>query len=194
MSELFPTGADNRGLSIHRGVGPGTLLVSTPGINSDYFQQTVILITERNSTGHLGFVLNKQTIAEVRTALVQHGMEWPYQDFMYEGGPVQRSAMIMMHSQDWYSSNTMQVSDICAISSDKLMFEKMIDFNMPAQRKFLFGQCVWTQGQLDREISHHRSWLTLPATEQLVWDTEGEDQWHAAIELCAKSAIDHYFE
>lgn len=193
MADRFPIGADgNRGLRVDNGITPGTLLVASPSINSDYFQTSVVLITEHNRTGHMGFVINKQTIAEVRTALIQHGMEWPYQDFMYEGGPVNRSAMVMLHSQEWRSQNTLGVGSICSISSDKLMFEKMCNFDIPQARKFMFGQCVWVEGQLEREIYTARSWLTLPATERLLWDIEGEELWHTAIEECARATMDQF--
>ena len=192
MSDLFPVPNDNRGLSIDRGIGAGTLLVSSPSINSDYFQRTVVLIAERTATGHMGLVLNRQTIAEVRTALVQHGMEWPYQDFMYEGGPVNRSSMIMLHSREFRSQNTLDISHIAAMSSDKLMFEKMCGFDVPQRRKFVFGQCVWLEGQLEREIKQQRSWLTTRANERILWDIDGEELWHHAIEMCAKSTMDQF--
>jgi len=179
---------------IDRGVTSGTLLVASPTMTSDYFSRSVVLISEKTDRGHVGYVINKKTIAEVNAAVQNHGLVWPWQDFMFEGGPVNRSAMIMIHSPEWASSNTMRVgSAVCAISSDKLMFEKMIQFDVPINRMFLIGQSVWLPGQLEREIKHNKSWLTTPATSAILWDVEGEDQWTAAIDLCATNAMNHYF-
>lgn len=178
-------------MEIDRGITPGTLLVAAPTIQSEYFREAIVLITERQDSGHWGYIINKKTIAEVRTAVGQHGLEWPWQDFMYEAGPVNRSAMVMLHSPEWTSSNTMTVGEYCAISSDKFMFEKMAEHNTPIHRRFLFGQSVWVDGQLDREIKVTRSWLTLPSNHAIIWD-DSPDQWNRAIEICASTAIDQY--
>ena len=178
-------------MQVDRGIVPGTLLVSSPGITSEYFRETVVIITERQDHGHWGYILNKKTIAEVRTAIHQHDMEWPDQDFMFEAGPVNRQSMVMLHTPEWYSSNTMQVGPHCAISSDKFMFEKMISGATPVNRKFLFGQSVWVDGQLEREINTHKSWLTCTATYSIIWD-DGHDQWKRAIDLCARTTMSQY--
>lgn len=178
-------------MNVDRGIIPGTLLVSSPNISSEYFKQTVVVITERQDNGHWGYILNKKTIAEVRTAIQQHDMDWPWQDFMFEAGPVNRQSMVMLHSPEWNSSNTMQVGEHCAISSDKFMFEKMTGGDEPVQRKFLFGQSVWIDGQLEREIKTHKSWLTCTATYSIIWD-DSHDQWQKAIELCARTTMSQY--
>lgn len=174
-------------------IEPGTLLVASPSIASEYFQKTVILLTERTDRGIFGYILNKKTIAEVRTAVGQHGLDWPWQDFMYEAGPVNRTAMLMIHTPEWYSSNTLRISECVSISSDKFMFEKMTNMDIPMHRKFVFGQSAWLEGQLDREIRVQKSWLTCPATHSIIWESDGEDQWHRAIDACAKIAVEQYF-
>lgn len=174
-------------------VEPGTLLVASPAITSDYYKKTVILISERTDSGIFGYVLNKRTIAEVRTAVGQHGLDWPWQDFMYEAGPVNRTAMLMIHTPEWYSSNTLAINDSASISSDKFMFEKMMNMDVPLYRKFVFGQSAWLEGQLEREIGLQKSWLTCPATHSIVWESDGEKQWHRAIDHCAKLAVEQYF-
>lgn len=178
---------------VDRLVEPGTLLVASPSIASDYFQKTVILISERTDRGIFGYVLNKKTIAEVRTAVGQHGLDWPWQDFMYEAGPVNRTSMLMIHTPEWYSSNTLRINDHVSISSDKFMFEKMTNMDIPINRKFVFGQSAWLEGQLEREISLQKSWLTTPATYDILWESDGETQWHRAIDHCAKLAVEQYF-
>lgn len=178
-------------MELDRGITPGTLLVATPTIQSEYFRETIVLITERQESGHWGYIINKKTIAEVRTAVHQHGLEWPWQDFMYEAGPVNRSAMVMLHSPEWYSSNTLPVGQYASISSDKFMFEKMAEHDVPIHRRFVFGQSVWVAGQLEREIKTNRSWLTLPTNHAIIWD-ESPDQWKHAIEICASTTMDQY--
>jgi putative AlgH/UPF0301 family transcriptional regulator len=67
----------------------------------------------------------------------------------------------------------------------------MAEHNVPMHRRFVFGQSVWVEGQLEREIKTNRSWLTLPTNHAIIWD-ESPDQWKHAIEICASTTMDQY--
>jgi putative AlgH/UPF0301 family transcriptional regulator len=57
------------------------------------------------------------------------------------------------------------------------------------------GLCSWAPGQLEAEIlgqhpwPNESSWLTAPATEDIIFGVEGMDQWHEAVNHCAKATV-----
>lgn len=189
MGVLSPTGHDWSNMSIK----PGDLLIAHPEMQHDFFSRAVVLITESSALGVTGFVLNRKTIAELANSVSRNKLEWPYQDFMFEGGPLNRSALVMIHTPEWYSSNTLRIKSHVSISSDQFMFEKMVTGNVPIERRFVYGQSIWSPGQLEKELDQPKTWLTTSSTQSIIFEYDGEEQWRKAIDHCAQDAIDSYF-
>lgn len=103
-----------------------------------------------------------------------------------------RSALIMLHTHEWYSSNTMAITDRISISSDGLMLEKAANGNAPRQWRFVSGMCAWQPGQLQQEIDQ-KQWCVTTATDKLIWELTEQEQWHRAIERYAAQAVKQFF-
>lgn len=174
-------------------VKPGDLLIAHPEMHSDFFARSVVLITESLATGTVGFVLNRKTIADLSQNIIKNSFEWPYQDFMFEGGPLNRTALVMIHTPEWSSSNTLRVGSHVSISSDQFMFEKMANGDVPIYRRFVYGQSIWSPGQLEKELSLPKTWLTTNSTQDIIFEYDGDEQWRKSIDHCAQMAIDSYF-
>lgn len=174
-------------------IKPGDLLIAHPEMTSDFFVRSVVLVTEANATGTVGFVINRKTIADLGQNIVKNSFEWPYQDFMFEGGPLNRTALVMIHTPEWSSSNTLRVNDQVSISSDQFMFEKMAGGDVPVYRRFVYGQSIWSPGQLEKELSLPKTWLTTHSSQDIIFEYDGDEQWRRSIDHCAQTAIDSYF-
>ena len=59
------------------------------------------------------------------------------------GGDNNESAMIMLHTDEWYSSNTIQINDHLSMSSDDLMMEKLEMGNVPEWYRLFLGFEGW---------------------------------------------------
>lgn len=173
-------------------IKPGQLLVSSPDQQDENFRHSVVLISEHHSRGTVGFVTNRSSKIPFRSLMSDRGYDWPYDDVLYVGGPVNSSALITLHSPEWYSTNTLQIARGFAISSDEFMMEKISMGNTPQDYRFIGGMSGWAPGQLEREIIT-RKWLTIPATSDIVFQATGEVAWRHAIEKAAQLATQRYF-
>lgn len=156
------------------------------------FSQSVVLITESHAKGTVGFILNKPSDINLKDIMISRGLPWYDNDELFRGGPVNPSALIMVHTSEWYSSNSMMVKQGIAISSDDFMIEKYSMGNRPEKYRFINGMSGWAPGQLEWEIKKQKSWLTCRSTKELVFDYEGKNQWHKCLEACANETISQF--
>lgn len=176
----------------------GRLIVAHPKLNSTFFQRGVIYIYEDTPSGSQGFMLNKPSNFPVNNIFRAKGFESNVMQNIYKGGPVHERAVSLLHTSEWYSSNTTPAGNY-NITSDDLMIEKMSMGNMPAMWRMVSGICGWAPGQLHAEINGNqpfhpdKSWLTLHPNDSIMFEYDGEEQWQRAIELSSKQMINQYF-
>lgn len=173
----------------------GKLLVATPNLSQDSnFRRSVVYIYDQNPDIVVGLTLNKPTSRKVSDifASPQEPYSGAYTETLYRGGPVSEQSLLMMHTDDWQSQNTMHIGNNLCLSSDKFMFEKMATDNLPNAHRFFYGISSWHPAQLENEIIQHRAWLTTEATYSIVFNYEGEDQWTKALDLTSKNLFDQY--
>ena len=104
-------------------VKAGQLLVAHPNLpKRSLFANSVILITENNARGHAGLIINKTSGHKADGLLKEHGA-LPTGIDVYTGGPVNPGALIMLHSDEWYGSNTFQIPGGYSITSDLVMIQ-----------------------------------------------------------------------
>ena len=178
----------------------GKLLIAHPGLSkNDFFYKTVIFIYSDSADGTLGLVLNKQTNTTVKEICYDKGILWPDGiNKTYQGGPVSKQSLIMIHTADhWQSSNTMRLGKY-AVTSDELMFHKMANGDQPAFWRMTLGIAAWQPGQLQLELKGkfpyktENSWLTADPNDATMFAYDGEDQWIKATELASQQMIDSY--
>tara|TARA_Y100000385_G_scaffold258796_1_gene287045 strand:+ start:25 stop:552 length:528 start_codon:yes stop_codon:yes gene_type:complete len=168
------------------------LLVASPQITGPIFQSSVIFVYEDTDLGTAGLVLNKPSSFSIVELARLNDLNYMGPEMIYKGGPVNDQAIIMLHTDDWYCSSTMQVGDGFAVTSDKMMLEKLVDGNTPEQWRIFSGVAAWQKGQLDFEIKR-KDWLVTDATQHVVFDVDKTTQWQHAINLCSKNVFDNFF-
>ena len=175
----------------------GKLLVAHPRLQEKPFSRSVVLVTEDHANGSVGLILNKPTEFSLRQIMESKGYDCLADKTVYLGGPVNSSALVMIHSDNWYSSNTMVVKSGISISSDTLMIEKMAMGDFPHQWRFVCGISGWSPGQLNSEIKgtngREPGWLVCDANEDIIHKWDGEKQWRKALELCSSEMLNQYF-
>jgi putative transcriptional regulator len=171
---------------------PGQLLIAHPNLpQRSIFSHSVILVTENTRKGTAGLILNKRSEHNVNDLLAPRGIDLGYID-LYQGGPVNPGALILVHSDEWYASNTMHVPDGYAITSDTHMLEKLSMGNRPDFYRLCLGMTGWMPGQLEKEIKDE-TWLTCSAEPAIIFEYEGDSQWRKALDLCAAQAVAQFF-
>ena len=173
----------------------GQLLISHPNFpKQSPFSKSLIYIYQDDSVnGTVGVVLNKASRTSVSMLCEQNQIMFgDTQPMMYMGGPVNTSSLLILHTDDWASSNTANAGGRLRISSDNHMFLKLGQGNVPIYWRAFFGFASWTPGQLQTELDNSM-WLTADADENIIYDYSGDKQWNKALELCSQQTIDYFF-
>ena len=180
----------------------GKILIANPTMTSENpFAKTVIYIYADDPVqGTTGVILNKPTENSVQDLCYDHKVTYPSSaPKVHLGGPVNRTAIVLLHTDDWNSQNTALAGNNLLISSDKLMFLKLSQGNEPIYWRMMVGLSSWAPDQLDMELKGQfpynktHQWLTADPNEDIIFGYDGEEQWNKALELYSQQMIDFYF-
>lgn len=173
----------------------GKLLVARPGIMQDpRFKETVVYIYEQTNQVILGLILNKRSNMTLSDLHAMRGVSNSGAlGYLYRGGPVSEQSLLLLHTDDWMSTNTMKATHNNCISSDELMLEKMVTGNMPKLWRLMSGISTWALQQLQNEIYNHNAWLVVEPDESIFYNEDGEDQWKSAINLASTRMVEDFF-
>ncbi|HTH49143.1 MAG TPA: YqgE/AlgH family protein [Candidatus Limnocylindria bacterium] len=159
----------------------GQLLLDGGKLRGSYFNRTVVLICEHTSEGALGLVLNRPSEAKLGEIIDRQLPESISGCTLFGGGPVQPSALTFLHSDEYLPASN--VLDNLVMSHD---LDELIDLGQswsPTKQLRVFaGYAGWSPGQLDNEM-RRESWLTHPASVDLVFRTPPESLWRHVISL-----------
>jgi putative transcriptional regulator len=166
----------------------GKLLIAPPSVRGNFWQKTVIFVTENHIRGSMGIVLNKKSKMPIREFAQQCGVECNIPGVVYVGGPVNVKALTLIHSSEWSCSNTMHINNEFSISSSHDLLHKLATGDRPYKWRLVLGLCAWAPEQLENELkgvdpySHNMSWLIATPNHNNVFELEGPDQWTTSIE------------
>lgn len=171
----------------------GRCLIARPSIKDPFFKKSVVLIYEHTANATVGLVVNKPiTQLSMKDILLNRGYDSAVADPLHAGGPVNERAISLLHSGNWYSSNTMPVTDQISISSDDLMIYKFVNGDTPDGYRFFLGSAIWHPQQIAQEISANH-WLISDLSERDIFDHDGRELWDIAIETNARETIQRFF-
>lgn len=161
----------------------GQLLVATPVIDSGCFQKSVIYVFAHSADGAMGIILN-QPLELVNYGALLDGMEMPMDALtkqipVFFGGPLERARGFVIHSTDYARDFSLMRSNDLAVTASSTILQDMAAGRGPKQAALVVGYAGWTPGQLEAEIEGN-SWITVPATPELVFDTENDLKWATA--------------
>jgi putative transcriptional regulator len=157
----------------------GQLLLDSGQLSGSFFQHTVVLICQHDAEGAFGLVLNRATGKNVGDVIVADLPEALKDCPLYEGGPVQPSALSFLHSDALLLDGNVIPNLSLGHSVDELV-ELGEAFSTARKLKMFAGYAGWSPGQLDNEMKH-KAWLTHPASLELVFDTAPEQLWQVIL-------------
>ena len=177
----------------------GHMLVAPPANTDKFFEEAVILLYEESNGSTFGLTVNKQSDRTVTELCEYYGLVYEGDDLVYIGGPVNPTALIMIHSNDWRCSNTLMVNKKFGISSDANMLRRLVSGDRPAYWKLCLGMCKWTPEQLEREINgiapwkESNAWLTGNPISSIIFHPDDTKCWHTAVATCGDDMGKQYF-
>ena len=129
----------------------GLFIHSTPMLNDTIFEQSVILITEYNEKGALGFIINKsfgRMLNELEEFM--HSMPFP----IYTGGPVDQVHLYFVHQRpDLIADGKLIAEGMYLGGNFQQALEAINNRTLTtADVKIFIGYCGWDGTELEAEI------------------------------------------
>ena len=169
--------------SLGTGFLAGQLLVATPMIDSGCFQKSVIYVFAHSAEGAMGVVINQPmemlNYAALVDGLAMSAEAKSKQIPVYFGGPVEHARGFVLHTNDYMKDTALFRSGDLAITASNTILQDLVAGCGPRHAALVVGYAGWTAGQLEAEIEQN-SWITVPATADLVFNTENELKWASA--------------
>lgn len=161
-------------------------LIAMPGLTDPNFAQTVTLVCEHNEQGALGIVINRplpMTFADVFAQLDLDATQSKVaQQPVLQGGPVQTDRGFVLHSPGPLWDSTLPVSEWLHLTTSRDILEALARGEGPQAALIALGYAGWGAGQLETEVAQN-AWLTVPASEAVLFQTALERRWEAASRL-----------
>lgn len=178
----------------------GQILVSQPKNSSPHFAKSIVLVVQHGINGAWGVIVNKEShTLDIHTVMKAAGIEFQGNQKVYLGGPVEPARVHVVHSMDWFSSSTLQITSEIGITGDLSVLAAISQGEGPKLWRAGVGLAAWSAGQLEGEQSgiapwtpDHR-WLTAPAALDICLSGSGEEQWQRAISHCVNNKIADLF-
>ena len=153
----------------------GKLLLDGGDLAGSFFHRSVVLVCEHNADGAFGLVLNRALGKTVGEMIVADLPETLKSSPLFLGGPVQPSALSFLHTDNFIPDADVMPDLALGHSLDDLV-EIGESFSAAKKVRLFAGYAGWSAGQLENEMKR-KSWLTFPASVELVFNTPPELLW-----------------
>jgi putative transcriptional regulator len=157
-------------------VQPGQIICSSSLLDGSFFEKAVILVTEKNEKGCMGFVLNQPFHRPFNElAAFSHCPPLP----LLTGGPVQTDMLYCLHRLGNAVPNSNPVSATFSAEGDfSFILDLLLKGHCAAADITLFlGYCGWDAGELEAEIAEG-SWITTTATPEIAFNIHAKEMWY----------------
>ncbi|MFM7026817.1 MAG: YqgE/AlgH family protein [Limnohabitans sp.] len=171
-------------------------LIAMPGLEDELFGRSVIYLCEHNERGATGLIINKAADLTLRELFDKVDLPLRRQDLLdkpvLQGGPVHTERGFVLHDPvhmaepqqdggDIYAA-TLKVPDGLEMTTSRDVLEALSSGAGPRRVLITLGYAAWGEGQLESELGEN-TWLTVPASADLVFETPLEQRYDKALDL-----------
>jgi putative transcriptional regulator len=135
----------------------GRILIAEPFLPGSYFNRSIVLLTEHNHEGSVGFILNKP----VDFPVDEFYTEFPgYKGKIYLGGPVNIDSLYYIHCLGDIIPNSIKIAENLYWGGDYKHLKTVINTGIASKKqvRFFLGYSGWDKDQLKEELNED-SWL-----------------------------------
>lgn len=165
-------------------VQKGRILVSEPFLLDNYFKRSIVLITEHNQDGTIGFVLNKPV--EIRiNEIIENFPESKAEISL--GGPVSTNTLHYVHTLGDIIPNSVHVIGNVFWGGDFDIVKRLIksDNLGKEQIRFFLGYSGWSPNQLDNELAEN-AWVVTEIKPEDIMKPMNRHIWHRILKKMGK--------
>ncbi|AOS66175.1 putative transcriptional regulator [Actinoalloteichus hymeniacidonis] len=160
-------------------VGPGSLLVASPGLGDPNFRRTVVYVIEHRDEGTLGVVLNRPDETSVGDVLPEWGPYVSNPQAVFLGGPVEQQVALCLATLRSGVDST-ELSGVVGVRKPVAIVALDSDPALLAPRlgglRVFVGYAGWDSSQLAGEIERG-DWFVVPGLPDDVVGVPGKDLW-----------------
>ncbi|ASO23176.1 putative transcriptional regulator [Actinoalloteichus hoggarensis] len=160
-------------------VGPGSLLVASPGLADPNFRRTVVYIIEHRDEGTLGVILNRPGETAVEDVLPEWGPYVSSPQAVFVGGPVEQKVALCLAALRT-GVDTAELTGVVGVHKPVAIIALDTDPELLAPRlrglRVFVGYSGWDRRQLAGEIERG-DWFVVPALPDDVLCPPGTDLW-----------------
>lgn len=168
-------------------------LIAMPGLEDDAFARSVIYLCDYSEQGAIGLCINKPDEMLVDDLFEQVHLPLPRADLkgapVLWGGPVQRERGFLLHpamrdpsTQESVYASTMSLPDGLQMTTSRDILQQISEGSGPQHVLVALGYSAWGEGQLEEELGQN-SWLTVPASHDILFSTPVQQRYDAALQL-----------
>lgn len=159
-------------------ISAGKLLISAPFLD-DVFRRVVILLTEHNDDGSVGFILNRPVEIKLHEIIEDFP---PFPAKVFVGGPVQQNSINFFHKANYLIDGGTEISDGVFWGGNFELMKILIknDKLDPDDFKFFLGYSGWSTGQLAQELKSN-SWYLGNSTIENIFDEDSSRLWSKVL-------------
>jgi putative transcriptional regulator len=157
----------------------GSLLISEPFLLDSYFKRAVVLLSEHDDQGTLGFILNKPTDVKLNDAVE----DFPEFDVpLYFGGPVETDTLFYIHTIGERLKGAKPIVQGIWWGGDYDQLKFLIDTKQirPDQIRFYAGYSGWDPKQLEGELKE-KAWLVSNANKKFTFFEDPKVLWSQVL-------------
>ena len=153
----------------------GRLLVAEPSIlNDTSFNRSVILLSEHNDEGSIGFIINKPSkytlndlIPEIESDLI-----------IYHGGPVSKENLYFVHKVPDLIPDSIEIANGIFWGGDFEKIQELLQDSIleKGDIRFFLGYSGWSKDQLQDELAT-TSWIVIENNYQNIFDISHQSFW-----------------
>lgn len=164
----------------------GKFLIAGTKLRDPNFFKTAVLIIEHGETGAMGLIVNRPSTVLVSMALSEH-FELPGStDLVYVGGPVEPSALFILHDCLEFDPTASPVVPGVLVGTSGMIFRQVVEAALNDEEHGpnfrVFSGCAgWAPGQLEGELNR-ADWLILDASAEYIFRPDPYEIWDELLE------------
>lgn len=163
-------------------IGAGKLLVAARDLGDPNFNESVVLLIERNNEGTLGLMINRRTKVPLSKVLTDSSAAKHPSDPVYLGGPVDGSAVLglLRSAKKPEDGATALTGDIYVVSTKSFLEKALASSSGDADLRLYVGYCGWAPGQLENEVGLGGWWI-FDSDTSLIFNPYPDSVWSRLI-------------
>lgn len=162
----------------------GQFLIAAKHLRDSNFYKSIVLMLEHNDEGAMGLIVNRPTHVSVSQALSQHFDLPSTEHFLFNGGPVEENALLILHNSTDFDQEHEPIVPGVFVGTSPDIFDRVTESMNEPDSEFRFriysGYSGWGAGQLEFEMSRG-DWFTLPATAEFIFRSDPYEVWEDVL-------------